>query len=448
MKKNDQLTLEILDLTYEGKGIAKVDGYPLFVDNALPGEQVKATILNLKKDYGFAKTIEIIKKSPDRVEVDDARFIQSGIAPLLFLKYDQQLIFKQTQIKNLLNKAHLTQELTVNETIGMENPYEYRNKALIPVRELNHKLQTGFYRRHSHELIPMENFLIQEPGMDELIIAVRDILSKYQVQAYNEADNSGQIRNIMIRKGHFTNQFMVALITTKEPINHLDEITKEIQALPDVVSVVRNINNKKTNVLLGTKNKTLSGFPYIEDEILGNTYRISPNSFFQVNSVQTQNLYQLAIDKAELTGNEMVVDAYSGIGTIGLSMADKVKEVHGIEVVEAAVKDANKNAEINDIKNATFEVGKVETVLKKWAEEGRKVDVLMVDPPRKGLDASLIETIQAIKPQKIVYISCNPSTLVRDLQNLESDYKISSITPVDMFPMTNHVESVTSLILK
>lgn len=448
MKKNDQLTLEILDLTYEGKGIAKVDGYPLFVDNALPGEQVKATILNLKKDYGFAKTTEIIKKSPDRVEVDDARFIQSGIAPLLFLKYDQQLIFKQTQIKNLLNKAHLTQELTVNETIGMENPYEYRNKALIPVRELNHKLQTGFYRRHSHELIPMENFLIQEPGMDELIISVRDILSKYQVRAYNEADNSGQIRNIMIRKGHFTNQFMVALITTKEPINHLDEITKEIQALPDVVSVVRNINNKKTNVLLGTKNKTLSGFPYIEDEILGNTYRISPNSFFQINSVQTQNLYQLAIDKAELTGDEMVVDAYSGIGTIGLSMADKVKEVHGIEVVEAAVKDANKNAEINNIKNATFEVGKVETVLKKWAEEGRKVDVLMVDPPRKGLDASLIETIQAIKPKKIVYISCNPSTLVRDLQNLESDYKISSITPVDMFPMTNHVESVTSLTLK
>lgn len=447
MKKNDQIVTTILDLTYEGNGIAKVDGYPLFVENALPGEEVKIQILKLGKDYGFAKTIEIITPSPDRQEVPDSRYIQTGIAPLLFLKYDKQLEFKKTQITNLLAKQHMD-NILVKDTVGMSNPFAYRNKAQIPVRNINGELTTGFYRRHSHELVPMENFLIQEEGIDELIVQVRDILRKYDVTAYNENNNTGQIRNIMVRKGHFTNQFMVVLVTTREKISALNAIVDEIQELPNVVSVVQNINPNKTNVLLGKKNKTLRGFPYIEDEILGNKYRISPNSFYQVNSVQTQKLYQIAIDKAELNGKETVVDAYSGIGTIGLSMAKRAKKVDGIEVVEAAVKDANRNATVNHIGNATFQVGKVETVLKQWASDGKKVDVLMVDPPRKGLDKSLMDTIKQIQPKKIVYISCNPATLVRDLSSLESDYDIGSITPVDMFPMTNHIESVTRLTLK
>lgn len=447
MKKNDQLVADILDLTYEGKGIAKIDGYPLFVDNALPGEKVKLQVLKVGKDYGFAKTLEVLEESPDRekIEENDAKYIQTGIAPLLFLKYNKQLEFKQKQIQNLLVKQHLD-DIKVNETVGMENPYKYRNKAQIPVKEINGKLETGFYRRHSHELVPMEDFLIQEDGIDELIIATRDILRQHNVKPYNEENHTGQIRNIMVRKGKATNQFMVVLVTTKEKIQDLRIIGEEIAELPNVVSVVQNINPNKTNVLLGKKNKTIQGYPYIEDEILGNKYRISPNSFYQVNPTQTQKLYQLAIDKAELTGKETVVDAYSGIGTIGLTMAKKAKRVDGIEIVEEAVKDANRNATVNHIGNAKFTVGKVETVLKEWARDGKKTDILMVDPPRKGLDKSLIETIDTIKPKKIVYISCNPATLVRDIKFLtESGYSTKEITPVDMFPMTNHIESVTKL---
>lgn len=447
MKKNDQLIADILDLTYEGNGIAKVDGYPLFVENALPGEKVKLQILKVGKDYGFAKTIEIIEPSPDRQEVKDSRYIQTGIAPLLFLKYEKQLEFKKKQIENVLAKQSLN-DIKVLDTVGMKNPFNYRNKAQIPVREIDGKLQTGFYRRHSHDLVPMENFLIQEDGIDELIVLVRDILSKYNVTAYDEATNSGQIRNIMIRKGHFTNQYMVVLVTTREKISALNAIVDEISELNNVVSVIQNINPNKTNVLLGKKNKTLRGFPYIEDKILGNTYRISPNSFYQVNPVQTEKLYQIAIDKANLTNKEVVVDAYSGIGTIGLTMAKKVKRVEGIEIVEAAVKDANRNATVNHIGNAKFQVGKVETVLRDWAHDGKKIDVLMVDPPRKGLDKSLIDALDTIKPKKMVYISCNPATLARDLRLLtDIGYTVGSITPVDMFPMTNHVESVTLLTL-
>lgn len=447
MKKNDQLIADILDLTYEGNGIAKIDGYPLFVENALPGEKVKLQILKVGKDYGFAKTLEIIEPSPDRQEVKDSRYIQTGIAPLLFLKYDKQLEFKKKQIENVLAKQSLN-DIRVLDTVGMKNPFNYRNKAQIPVREIDGKLQTGFYRRHSHDLVPMENFLIQDDGIDELIVMVRDILSKYHVKAYDEATNSGQIRNIMIRKGHFTNQYMVVLVTTREKISALNAIVDEISALDNVVSVVQNINPNKTNVLLGKKNKTLRGFPYIEDKILGNTYRISPNSFYQVNPVQTEKLYQIAIDKADLKGKEVVVDAYSGIGTIGLTMAKRAKKVEGIEIVEAAVKDANRNATVNHIGNAKYQVGKAETVLRDWAHDGKKIDVLMVDPPRKGLDKSLIDALATIKPKKMVYISCNPATLARDLRLLtDIDYSVGSITPVDMFPMTNHVESVTLLTL-
>lgn len=447
MKKNDQLIADILDLSYEGNGIAKIDGYPLFVENALPGEKVKLQILKVGKDYGFAKTLEIIEPSPDRQGVKDSRYIQTGIAPLLFLKYDKQLEFKKKQIENVLAKQSLN-DIRVLDTVGMKNPFNYRNKAQIPVREIDGKLQTGFYRRHSHDLVPMENFLIQDDGIDELIVMVRDILSKYHVKAYDEATNSGQIRNIMIRKGHFTNQYMVVLVTTREKISALNAIVDEISALDNVVSVVQNINPNKTNVLLGKKNKTLRGFPYIEDKILGNTYRISPNSFYQVNPVQTEKLYQIAIDKADLKGKEVVVDAYSGIGTIGLTMAKRAKKVEGIEIVEAAVKDANRNATVNHIGNAKYQVGKAETVLRDWAHDGKKIDVLMVDPPRKGLDKSLIDALATIKPKKMVYISCNPATLARDLRLLtDIDYSVGSITPVDMFPMTNHVESVTLLTL-
>lgn len=446
IKKNDKLELSIDDLSYEGKGVAKVDDFTLFVDNALPGETVKAVITKVGKSYGFAKALDIIKKSPDRVENIDNVYVRTGIAPLSHLVYSQQLKFKQHQIEVNYQKAHL--DVNVNETIGMDDPLHYRNKAQVPVRNVDGKLTTGFYRRHSHELIPMEDFLIQDKKIDAEILRVRDILRKYNVRGYDEENHKGQIRTIMVRRAYYTGEMMVVLVSRVRDISHYKDITNEIMANEDIKSVYLNINEKKTNVILGKEMILLGGNAYIDDEILGHTYRISPRSFYQVNPTQTQKLYQLAIDKADLKGNENVVDAYSGIGTIGLSLADKAKKVTGIEVIEDAVNDARQNAEINNIKNAEFVVGKTENVLDDWAKNKKKVDVLMVDPPRKGLAQSLIDSIDNIKPKKIVYVSCNPATLARDLKALSDKYDIVDTTPVDMFPMTNHIESVTALTLK
>ncbi|GEO78363.1 tRNA (uracil-5-)-methyltransferase [Companilactobacillus mindensis DSM 14500] len=447
LKKNQELELNIQDLSYEGKGVAKVDDFTLFVDNALPGETVKAVITRINKNFGFARTLDVLKASPDRVSDIDAIYAQTGIAPLSHLKYDKQLEFKHNQVVTDFNKMGL-KDLKVNETLGMDSPFNYRNKAQVPVRQVNGKLTTGFYRRRSHDLVPMENFLIQDPKIDAEIIRVRDILRKYNVRGFDEQNQKGQIRTIMVRRAYFTGQIMIVLVSRTPDISHYKDITNEILANPDVKSLFLNINSKNTNVIFGQKMTLLGGKKYIDDEILGHTYRISPRSFYQVNPVQTQNLYQLAIDKAELTGKEKVVDAYSGIGTIGLSLANKAKHVTGIEVIEDAVKDADQNAKLNNITNADFVVGKTEDVLDEWAKNDIGVDVLMVDPPRKGLANSLIDSIKNIKPEKMVYISCNPATLARDLSLLSDTYEIGDVTPVDMFPMTNHIECVTQLKLK
>lgn len=447
IKKNQELELDILDLSYEGKGVAKVDDFTLFVDNALPGETVKAVITRINKNFGFARTLKVLKESPDRVHDIDAIYAQTGIAPLSHLKYDKQLEFKRNQVVTDLSKMGL-KDVEVNQTLGMESPFNYRNKAQVPVRQVNGKLTTGFYRRRSHDLVPMENFLIQDPKIDAEIIRVRDILRKYNVRGYDEQNQKGQIKTIMVRRAYFTGEMMVVLVSRTPDISHYKDIAKEILGNSDIKSLYLNINSRNTNVILGQKMTLLGGKKYIDDEILGHTYRISPRSFYQVNPVQTQNLYQLAIDKAELTGNEKVVDAYSGIGTIGLSLANKAKHVTGIEVIEDAVKDADKNAKLNDITNTDFVVGKTEDVLNEWAKNDMSFDVLMVDPPRKGLANSLIDSIKNIKPRKMVYISCNPATLARDLELLSDTYEIGDVTPVDMFPMTNHIECVTQLKLK
>ncbi|WP_201307431.1 23S rRNA (uracil(1939)-C(5))-methyltransferase RlmD [Companilactobacillus farciminis] len=447
LKKNQEIELNIEDLSYEGKGVAKVDDFTLFVDNALPNETVKAVITRVNKNFGFARTLEVLKESPDRVHDIDAVYAQTGIAPLSHLKYDKQLEFKRNQVVTDFDKIGL-KDVVVNKTLGMESPFNYRNKAQVPVRQVNGKLTTGFYRRRSHDLVPMENFLIQDPKIDAEILRVRDILRKYNVRGYDEKNQKGQIRTIMVRRAYFTGEMMVVLVSRTPDISHYKDITKEILDNPEVKSLFLNINSKNTNVIFGQKMTLLGGKKYIDDEILGHTYRISPRSFYQVNPVQTQNLYQMAIDKAELTGKENVVDAYSGIGTIGLSLADKAKHVTGIEVIEDAVKDADQNAKLNNITNADFVVGKTEDVLDEWAKNDISVDVLMVDPPRKGLASSLIDSLKNIKPKKIVYISCNPATLARDLSLLSDTYEIGDVTPVDMFPMTNHIESVTQLKLK
>ncbi|UQS81822.1 23S rRNA (uracil(1939)-C(5))-methyltransferase RlmD [Bombilactobacillus folatiphilus] len=443
LTKNQIVTLDIIDLSYEGLGVAKVDGYPLFVENALPQEQVEAIITKVGRNFGFAKTKKILQDSPDRVTDYDPKYIQTGIAPLIHWRYERQLAFKRQQVVNNFEKQHL--DIEVHPTVGAEHPLAYRNKAQIPVRTVKGQATTGFFRSRSHDLVPLEDYLIQDPKIDAEINRIRDLLRQLQIQGYDENRNRGDVRHIMVRRATATGEMMVVLVITSTKMKHLPQLLAAIQANSEVTSLYLNVNAKKTNVILGSKFELVAGQEYITDEILGKQFRISPQSFFQVNHEQTQKLYQLAIDAAELTGQETVVDAYSGIGTIGLSMADHAQEVIGVEVVKQAVQDAQVNAAINGIDNAQFVVGKTEDVLAKWAQEQRQIDVLVVDPPRKGLDASLISSIQALRPQKIVYISCNPATLARDLNLLRADYQALHTTPVDMFPMTKHVESVTSL---
>ncbi|EMF0287030.1 23S rRNA (uracil(1939)-C(5))-methyltransferase RlmD [Enterococcus hirae] len=447
VKKNERYTLDIIDLSYEGMGVAKIDGYPLFIENALPGERVEVLVVKAGNKFGYGKVEKWLTESPDRQPLKDNRLLRTGIAPLAHLNYEQQLLFKQKQVENVMSKIAKMPEVDILPTIPMENPIGYRNKAQIPVRRIDGRLATGFYKKNSHELVEIEDYYIQDPAIDEAIKRVRDILQRFQVRGYNEAKNEGQIRHIIIRRGHYSHEMMVVLVTRKEKFFKGKEIASIIhEELPEVVSVVQNINEEKTNVILGDKEKVLYGRSYIEDQLLGKTYRISSKSFYQVNTEQTEKLYQTAIEFAALQKEDTVIDAYSGIGTIGLSLADKVKEVYGMELVPEAIEDAQFNALTNKIENAHYEVGKAETVMKKWQDKGIKPSVIVVDPPRKGLDARFIASAIDMEPAKLVYISCNPATFARDAKLFaESGYEVKKVQPVDLFPQTHHVELVALL---
>lgn len=447
VKKNERYTLDIIDLSYEGMGVAKIDGYPLFIENALPGERVEVLVVKVGNKFGYGKVEKWLTESPDRQPLKDNRLLRTGIAPLAHLNYEQQLLFKQKQVENVMSKIAKMPEVDILPTIPMENPVGYRNKAQIPVRRMDGRLATGFYKKNSHELVEIEDYYIQDPAIDEAIKRVRDILQRFQVRGYNEAKNEGQIRHIIIRRGHYSHEMMVVLVTRKEKFFKGKEIASIIhEELPEVVSVIQNINEEKTNVILGDKEKVLYGRSYIEDQLLGKTYRISSKSFYQVNTEQTEKLYQTAIEFAALQKEDTVIDAYSGIGTIGLSLADKVKEVYGMELVPEAIEDAQFNALTNKIENAHYEVGKAETVMKKWQDKGIKPSVIVVDPPRKGLDARFIASAIDMAPAKLVYISCNPATFARDAKLFaESGYEVKKVQPVDLFPQTHHVELVALL---
>lgn len=446
MEKNQIIKLEITDLSYDAMGVAHTeDGITVFVNNALPGEIVEAQILKIRKNLAFARVQNILVKSPDRIEVTKNQWVQTGLASLAHLSYDAQLAFKQKQVQNLLQKAHMD-DVTVKETLPSPQITGYRNKAEVPVRQINGKLEIGFFRKHSHDVVPMEDFFTTDPKIDKILVATRDILRENHMTAYNEKTHQGAIKYLMVRVGHYTGDIMVVLVSTVKNFPQLPKVISEIQQLENVKSVVLNYNPQKTNVILGRKDILLGGNPYITDQIGDQKFMISPQSFFQINSEQTTRLYDLAVKQADLQEDDVVVDAYSGIGTIGLSVAKHVKKVIGVEVVKSAVEDAENNAALNRIENADFALGKAEEMMPKWEEQGLSTDVVFVDPPRKGLTPEFIEATVKTEPKKVVYISCNPATLVRDLQQFKDlGYKFDTIAPVDMFPMTPHIESVTVL---
>ena len=442
--KNQEFEGEVIDLTYQGLGVVKVGDFPVFVVNAIPGEVVRVGITKVQKNFAFGRVIRRLKESADRNEDVNQDAITTGIAPLANLKYDAQLRFKRQQVVELFSKVHL--DVEVAETIGMETPTGYRNKAQVPVRMVKGQLETGFYRRNSHNLVPIEDYYIQDPEIDKALLVVRDILRKYHVTPYDEFTHSGVIRTVMIRRGYYSHEMMVVLVTRSKKISLVEEIVREIrEALPEVRSIIQNVNPDKTNVIMGSQNNILWGEKVIKDTLLGKEFEIGPLSFYQVNPQTTEVLYKLAADKAQLTGDETVIDAYSGIGTISLTIADKAREVVGVEIVEGAVEDAKRNAKLNKVNNVRFELGKAEEKMVEWADADVQPDVIFVDPPRKGLTTELIEAVGKMAPRKLVYISCNPATLVRDAEQLVAQgYKIEGpVQPVDQFPQTTHIESVT-----
>lgn len=442
VKKNEKHTVKIEDLTHEGMGVAKIDGYPIFIENALPGEEIEIKIHKTGKSFGYGKSMKRLTSSQNRVEIKDENYTRVGITPLQHMTYSSQLTFKRQQLRNVLARIAKMPEVPVFETIGMAEPWGYRNKAQIPVRKIDDKLTTGFFRKNSHDLIPMENFVIQDPKIDEAVVIVRDIMREFNVKPYNEGANTGNLRHIIVRRGYHTGEIMIVLVTRTAKLFPTSKILPAItEALPEVVSIIQNVNPSRTNKILGSENITLWGQDYFTDTLLGNTFEISASAFYQVNPQQTEKLYQTVLDYAELTGTETVIDAYCGIGTISLSLAKNAKEVYGIESVEAAVENAKNNAKLNNIDNVTFEAGLAEEVMVEWSEKELAVDLLVVDPPRKGLEGTFIEATLAMMPKKIVYVSCNPATLARDLALLsEGGYSVEKVQPVDLFPQTNHVE--------
>ena len=441
--KNQQVEAEVVDITYQGMGVIKIDNFPIFVIDAIPGEVVQVGITKVLKSYAFGRVIKRVKASPNRAENVDKVAITTGIAPLANLKYEAQLTFKQRQVEQLFKKVNVSVE--VNPTIGMTDPTKYRNKAQVPVQMVNGQLETGFYRRGSHKLMPVEDFYIQDPKVDEAVSVTRDVLRDLGISAYDEETHKGVVRHIMARRGFYSHELMVVIITNTKKLPEADNIAAALRAkLPELKSFIHNINNHDTNVIMGQWNETVWGADEIHDQLMGKDFIIGPNSFYQINPQTTAVLYTLAAEKAGLKPTDVVVDAYSGIGTITLSIADQVAKVYGVEVVEDAVLDAEKNAQNNHIDNVEFVTADAPEQMTQWAADGLKPDVVFVDPPRKGLTNELISAVSAMQPKTFVYISCNPATLARDtVQILAEGFHIDGpIQPIDQFPQTTHVESV------
>ncbi|AMB99463.1 RNA methyltransferase [Aerococcus urinaehominis] len=446
VKKNDRLEVEIEDLTYERLGLAKVNGFPLFIANALPTEKCLVHVVKVTKRFAYAKLVERYNDAAIRVPLVDEDGLRVGTMPLQHMAYEAQLAFKQDQVQRLLAKSKL-EAIPVKATLGMDDPWHYRNKAQVPIGQKDGQLYTGFFRKGSHDILPIEDYQIQLPGIDEALQTVIDILNDYRVSAYNEKTHQGQLRHLIVRRAYYTNEMMIILVVNGQGLAEEAAISQTIVAqVPSVVSVVLNSNQAKTNVIMGPNSRVLYGEDYYQDRMLGLDFMISSQSFFQVNTAQAEVLYQEAIKAAELTGQEKVVDAYCGIGSISLNLAKQAGQVYAMEIVPAAIDMAKKNARINELDNVHFEVGKAEDVMPQWQDQGLDFDVVVVDPPRKGLAPSFIDAAVATNPDRIVYVSCNPASLVRDLEIFaEQGYQTQYIQPVDMFPQTHHIESVALL---
>ena len=445
--KNEKYVVDIIDNGFEGEGIAKIDGLTVFVPGSIKGEKCEILIVKVLASHAYGKIVNIIKKSENRKESDCATYKRCGGCSLRHMTYEHTLKLKRQVVQNLVNKG-LKEKVEVLETIGMENPYNYRNKAQYPVG-LNSEGQpeVGVFAQRTHTIIPIQTCLIQTEISQKIAKTILNFVKEKNIQVYNEENQKGLLRHIVIKVGKYTNQVMCILVVNDSKFNQEQELVKLLcEKYPEIKTIVKNINNKNTNVILGKENINLYGNGYIEDKLGEYIFKISPMSFYQVNPVQAEILYTTAIDQANLDRNDILFDLYCGIGTIGIFASKYVNKVYGIEIVPQAIEDAKENAKINDVKNIEFICGDVEVAFDELINKEKIVpSAIIVDPPRKGLDNKTVENIAKIKPAKLVYISCNPATMVRDLTKLENIYNIKAIQPVDMFPWTNGVESITIL---
>ena len=447
-RKNDLVTLEIEDCGIDGEGIGKADGFTVFVKDAVIGDIVTAKIIKAKKNYGYGRLMEVLKPSPYRVEPKCEFARQCGGCQLQALSYDQQLVFKTNKVKGHLERIGGFTDIPMEPIIGMDELFHYRNKAQFPVgRNKEGKIVTGFYAGRTHNIIENRDCALGVAENKEVLDRVIAHMEKYGIEPYNEATGKGLVRHVLIRYGYFTKEVMVCLILNGNKIPKEELLVKSLCEIPGMTSITINVNKKHSNVILGEEIRLLWGQEYITDRIGDISYQISPLSFYQVNPMQTQKLYAKALEYADLHGEETVWDLYCGIGTISLFLAQKAKFVRGVEIVPAAIENAKENAKLNGLENTEFFVGKAEEVLpREYKKNGVYADVIVVDPPRKGCDETLLETMVEMNPDRIVYVSCDSATLARDLKYLcERGYELRKVCPVDQFGMTVHVETVVLL---
>lgn len=451
IKEKQQFPLTIKRLGINGEGVGYFKKQVVFVPGALPGEEVVVEVTKAHPKYAEAIVKKVRKRSEHRVKAPCIVYEQCGGCQLQHLEYGQQLKEKRDILIQALERhtRFNIDEMDIRETIGMDNPWHYRNKSQFQLGEDHGKVIAGMYSIDSHRLINIPECIVQQPVTNKVTNVVKQILADFKVPVYNEKTRKGIVRTIVTRVGIKTGQVQVMLVTAKKELPRKEVIIAEItKRLPEVVSIMQNVNPKKTSIVLGDETIHLSGEKIVEERLEEFTYELSARAFFQLNPVQTVKLYNEVKKAAGLTGEEKIVDAYCGVGTIGLWLADGAGEIRGMDIIPEGIEDAKKNARKHGVENASYFTGKAEELMPKWVKEGWQPDVVVVDPPRTGCDAKFLETILKVKPKKFVYVSCNPSTLAKDLQVLSSKYKVEYLQPVDMFPQTAHVECCALIKLK
>jgi 23S rRNA (uracil1939-C5)-methyltransferase len=445
VKKNDQVEITIDAIGSEGEGIGRYQGYTLFVKDTVMGDVALVQVMKTGKTYGYARLVRLITPSEFRTEPKCPIAAKCGGCQLMHVNYDKQLEYKQDKVRGCLTRIGGFSDVRMEPICGMEEPYHYRNKSQFPVgRAKDGSIAIGFYAGRTHSIIDTSHCYIGAEVNEEILSFLRTFIEKYRIEPYDEQTHRGLLRHILTRVGYSSKEIMVCLVINGKKLPYQEELIQGLRQIEGMKSICLNVNKEKTNVILGNQIIPLWGEPYITDSIGEIRYQISPLSFYQVNPIQTKKLYDIALDYADLHGEETVWDLYCGIGTISLFLAQRAKQVYGVEIIPQAIEDAKKNAALNGITNAEFFVGAAEEVLpKKYQEERIHADVIVVDPPRKGCEQSLLDTILAMSPKRVVYVSCDPATLARDLKYLcEKDYRLEKVRAVDQFGHSVHVETV------